>query len=214
MASRIVQLAGGFADRQAIRESITEGLFHLQSGSNYGCYTKRQWYPNVHECDVVTVQGESRVVDRLPDEPTDRFRGDSYWVSDYIVVLDKPDTELFWLAKDIPTYPAEAGMAHGITAVGSIVAGFAITAFVAWLFGAGSWSVVLGGLVAAVIIAAFMLEMRVRIFFAGLFSAYYVRQAVRRKTGARVDYLNLVAHLSKADHPIVAAVSKQTLRWI
>ena len=214
MASRIVHLSGGFDDRQAAHDAITEGMFHLQSGDSYGCYTRRQWYPDWRECDVITVRGESRVVDRLPGEPTDEFRGDSYWVSDYTVVLEKPDTELFRIAADIPTYPAEAGMAHSVFAVGAVFTAFVVTTLVAWLFSVGSWSVVWGVGASAFVYLAFKYQYAVRVFIGGLFSAYYVRTAIRRGLGTREHYRELVAHLSKSDHPTLSAVSHQALSWI
>jgi hypothetical protein len=214
MASRIVQLNGSFADRHAATTAITEGLFHLQSGSNYGCYTRRQWWPNIADCDVITVRGKTRVFERMPDEPRDEFSTDGYWSSDYVVVLEKPDTQLFLIPNAVPTYPAEAAMARGCTVIIALMIAFWAPTAVAFLFKQGPWSVVYGCVVLGVVMLTSMYEYRIRTFFAGIKGWWYVYNAIRAGRGTREHYKELVAHLSEADHYTTASVNKQILRWL
>lgn len=213
--SRIVRLSGTAAERQEVSSTIAEGLHFFASVNSTSFFSKEKKYcPDRADADVITIYGESRVFDRQPDEKRDEFSTDRYWSSDYIVVLDKPDTELYRIAQQVPTYPAEAGMAHGWFAIFTIVAGFAITSIASWIFGQGPWSLVWGVVAAIVIISTFMYEYRIRIFFAGLFGAQYVREAVRRNRGTREFYTDLVTHLAKSDEHVVSGMSRQILRWI
>lgn len=207
-------MSGPFAERKAARDAATEGLFHLQSGSNYACYTSKKWYSHASESDVIIVTGKSRVFDLLPGEEPGKFLSDGYWSSDYLVVLDKPDTELFNLRESIPTHVAEGAHIHTLAAIGVVAAGFFITLGVSLLSKEGWWSVAYGMVVAIAIMIGFSIEYRVRVLIASVAGWRYVRNAVKSGRGTREHYRELVAHLSNADEYVVADVNKHILRWL
>lgn len=212
--SRIVHLSGTAAERRATTEALAQGLHFLGSINSTRFLTKDKRYAALSESDVMMVYGKQRVFDRLRDEPRDELSSDSYWSADYIVLLDTPDTALFNLASKVPTYPAEASMAHGCFAVISIVLGFAVTLGVSLLAGQREWSVVWAALMASAIILAFVFEYRAKAVYAGILGWWYVRNAIRSGSGTREHYIDIVTHLSQCDHPVVADVNKRILRFL
>ncbi|MBP9757726.1 MAG: hypothetical protein KBD06_03945 [Candidatus Pacebacteria bacterium] len=212
--SRIVQLSGTFAERLATANALEEGLFFLASVSNTRFLTKRRWYPDRSESDVIVVKGLQRVMDLQPGEKAGEFISDGYWSADYIVVLDKPDTTLFNLTSKVPEYRAEAGQAHGCLVIVTIAIASLIVLAVSLLAGQGWWSVLWAFLVQAVVLAGFILEYPVKAWYAAVLGWWYVRDAIKKNRGTREHYLELVTHLSECDDPVARDVNKRILKLI
>lgn len=212
--SRIVQLHGNAAERHATANEIAEGMFLLGTIESTRFLTKEKWYPNRSESDVIMVFGKLWLVDELPESTRGTFVPGVHYASDYVVVLEKPDTILFNLSSDVPAYIAESGHAHGCLAVICSLFGFLMVMCISLLAGQGSWSTVWALMMGGTIAAVFKLERWMKAEWAALCGWWYIRSRIQTMLGTRHEYIYLVAHLSKCDDPVVADINTRILRWI
>lgn len=212
--SRVAELYGTFAQRQAAVEILRHGYRFTQSVGDTSFYTKGDHYVERDKSDMIIIYGERRVFDRLPEEPKGELDTNGYWSSDYVVVLEKPETELFHICDAIPRRQAEAGHIHGLLAVGSILGGFLVVLGLSLVLGLGWWSVLLATIFAACITAGFWYEPFVRVVCAAVYASWYVKDAIKAGHGTRAYYYELVKALSTAEPPVVAAVHTRVLKMI
>ncbi|KKW22676.1 MAG: hypothetical protein UY67_C0038G0005 [Candidatus Kaiserbacteria bacterium GW2011_GWA2_52_12] len=205
--SFVAQMSGTLNNRKNIRAEIARGLHSLGSCDCTQFYTKTERYPPWKDSDVVVVGGKLKVFTRGPNDPQDPF-SDKYLSSDFVVVLEKPDTLLYQLHTFLPNYRAELAMVKMYIAILFTVVGTLVSLVAALVFGLGWWSLLCALGAAVILILYFAFEYWLRAALAGVGGVVYVWRRIIFGKQSRQQYQILVAHLANSEEYDVAVINK------
>ncbi len=211
--STVVPVSGTFAERRRIQEDVAEGLHSLGSREGTRFFMNTVHYPPWDESDIIVVPGKLKLVQKRPEEPEKIYRN-QYLSPDFLVVLEKPDTQLYLLRDFLPSYRAEAGTVKGFQVLAAVAFGLVVSSMLAVGYGFGWWSFLYALATAIMIVMYFAHEYRLKAWFIGMWGALFIRRQVSLGRKSLEEYWTLVDHLSRSDEPDVAIVNRMILKFI
>lgn len=214
--SRVIELQGTLVERMNAQQAAIRGLRSLGGSTGVAFFARadqRKGGYSWDASDVIVVKGEHQFYKMTPEEP-----GVGSWtpmgreclLPKHIVVLERPDTLLYYLQRMLPKYNAEAGMIKAILGRLITLCGTLVALVAAFLSGYGEWSIFVALLVGLVLFLLFIRrwEYWIRAFLAALRGAFFVWRRVLVQKRSRIEYRRLIEFLARSYDRDVRSVNR------